>query len=144
MPMPVDIEKFGNLQQPAISETPELIDALTKKKRRVTEIVVDDDLREVLNRRILQDFYDARNDNHTFRINHVEYMNAWRGTPEPIQNGPIGDLSANVKVPLTQTFVEQWKARLIKILLAEDQILDGSVGSFMSAFPAGFQVFHYF
>lgn len=117
----IDLEQYS-LPQIA-PETDDLIMALMKRGRRKLMIKLDDADRRTLANRIVQDFYDASSTNQAFRLNHVEFMDNWRGTPTPNLSGPLGENSANVKVPLTSTYVEQWKSRLVKVLLGDGEVV---------------------
>lgn len=117
-------EKFTNVEQSALPEdSPELLSVLMKRKRRNMGLKLSDKERTELELRVVNDVFDAAGTNQAFRGNHVEFLNNWRGTPEPAsEDHPLGELAANVKVPLTSTFIEQWKARLSKIILGEGNI----------------------
>lgn len=114
----LDLEKYTNQDNPEY-ESDSLTQALMARKRRNSVIRMSKEDRRSLATRIVQDFFDASATNQMFRANHVEFMNNWRGTPSPNPTGPLGEQSANVKVPLTSTFVEQWKARLAKIIFGD-------------------------
>jgi hypothetical protein len=66
--------------------------------------------------RVIRDINAAIGTNRIFREDHIEFYRNWRGVPETIETGPIGEHSANLKVPMTSTFIEQWKARALKVL----------------------------
>lgn len=122
-PLPVDLDNYAAASQPTpVVETPDLAAALIKRKRRDLTVKLTGQEEKNLVVRILQDFYDAYAGNTAFRENHVEFMDNWRGTPSPNFDGPLGDQSANIKVPLTSTYIEQWKARLIKVIFPDDVI----------------------
>lgn len=121
MAMPLDLQSYA-LPQIA-PESDDLINALIARKRKKVRIRLSQDEQRSLAVRIVQDFFDAAATNQAFRDNHVEFMNNWRGTPVPNDKGPLGEQSANVKVPLTSTFVEQWKSRLMKIILGDGEMV---------------------
>jgi len=116
--------KFIAADEPSLpDDSADLLAAIMKRKRRRMDINLSKNEQASLEQRIISDFFDASSANTNFNRNHVEYLNNWRNTPEPISdNHPLGDMAANVKVPLTTTFVEQWKARLSKIILGEGNI----------------------
>lgn len=104
-------------------DEPSLFDAISKRKRRSLEVKLDKETSDKLAMRVVYDFTDAQNANRDFRLNHLEFLNNWRATPEPVsEDHPLGDLAANVKVPLTTTYIEQWKARLSKVILPEGNV----------------------
>lgn len=117
--------EFTQIEEPSLpTDSPELIAALKNRKRRDLGVNLTAQERSMLAERIVQDFFDASSTNQGFRKKHVEYLNNWLGTPEEIdpEQHPLGELAANVKVPLTTTYIEQWKARLSKIILGEGNI----------------------
>lgn len=118
MPMPIDLENYAVPQ--VAPDSDELANALISRKRRTLQVNFTEEDRSSLAIRIIQDFFDASSTNQAFRKNHVEFMDNWRGVPVPKVEGQIlGDQGANVRVPLTSTFVEQWKARLMKIIFGD-------------------------
>jgi hypothetical protein len=121
MPLPVDLTLLAN-QSPQVPDSPELAAVLLKRRRRNTAINFDSKRLRDLIVRIIMDFNDAHAGHTAFRTNHVEFMDNWRGTPVPNPDGPLGEQSANVRVPLTSTYVEQWKARLYKVICPDDVI----------------------
>jgi hypothetical protein len=125
MPLPVDLSQAGINPQapPLIPDTPELAAALLKRKKRNRNVVLSRDEERNMVVRVLMDFQDAYAGNTAFRQNHVEFMENWRGTPTPNLDGPLGEQSANVKVPLTSTYIEQWKAKLTKVIVPDDTIV---------------------
>lgn len=107
-----------------VSDPDQLYAALVKRPRRTQEAKPTTEERELIVDRIIRDFTDAASTHRAFRADHVKFMNNWRGTPEPVEDGPIGEASANVKVPLTSTFIEQWKARFISAVFSNDRIVE--------------------
>jgi len=122
MPLPVDIQTDASTP-PSVPDSPNLAAALLKRKRRKRNLTLDRQQKRDLVVRILMDFQDAYAGNTAFRENHVEFMDNWRGTPTPNDEGILGDQSANIKVPLTSTYIEQWKARLTKVIFPDDQVV---------------------
>lgn len=106
----------------------DLLNILNKRKRRATKIILSDADLKLLAIRIRQDATDGANNSLVFRANHTAFWSNWRGTPEPpSEDHPLGELAANVKTPLTTTYIEQWKARLDKIVIG-----DGDIAKFYS------------
>jgi hypothetical protein len=117
-------------QNPQISQEPqlppdtsELVAALSNRKRRDMGVVLSEKDTKLLEIRVINDFVDSVNNNKEFRLNHIEFLNNWRATPEaPPEDHPLGDLAANVKTPITTTYIEQWKSRLSKVIMTEGDI----------------------
>lgn len=96
--------------------------SLTLLRRRPRNLAIDlpPAEREKLVWRIVRDFEDASASNAEFRRDRVQFLRNWLGTPEEAsEDGPLGELSANVKVPLTSTMIEQWKAKLTELVLSD-------------------------
>lgn len=105
-----------------ITDSPEFYEALLKKQRRSHAIRLSTEQEEELVERIIQDVQNATSSNREFRKNHRQYIRNWRSVPEPVTNSPLGEQAANIKTPLTPTFIEQWKARFAAILLSDSKI----------------------
>lgn len=100
----------------------ELYEALSGRPAKRPLSLTEDELAALANR-IQNDFVSTAARNSELYLRHLEFVKNWRCIADPDSRGPLGDLSANVRTPLTSTIVEQWKARLMEALLGDDNIV---------------------
>lgn len=115
----------------AVEETAseeELISALVRRgvsERASLQVELSEEEEQFLVNRVIRDFEDAESGMGEFKDRHREYVEAWRGVVTS-KTFPF-EGAANVRNPLTQTTIEQFKARCLKGLLGGKRVVQFSV-----------------
>lgn len=117
---------------PSLNPEDALVAALTKRgaKWSPNDIKLSEADETALSQRILRDFEDTRAENSQWYLNQVEMTKNWRGTPDSKPEPFEG--AANLRMPVTSSFVETMKARLLKAIFGGGDIakmasVDGSI-----------------
>ena len=98
-----------------------LVAALIRRGKDFDEVVhvrIGEVERATLAEHVIREFEDTRSANAQFYRNQIEMTKNWRGTTES-KDFPF-EGSANLRMPLTSSFVEQTKARMLKALFGPD------------------------
>jgi len=99
----------------------DLIHALITRKSTVSLSLSEEDEKNLVNR-ILRDFQDAAaSTGSAFQSRMQDLLKTWRTVVEDAKSFPF-DGAANIRVPLSSSFVEQTKSRIYKALLGGDRI----------------------
>lgn len=100
----------------------ELYKALVRRGKNggPAEIKLSREEEDILGQHIENDFWSSELSTRAFKLNMREMWKNWRGTKEK-KDFPFEGAS-NVKVPLTSSYIETMKARIIKALLAGDRV----------------------
>jgi hypothetical protein len=117
-----------------VTSSESILNALMHRRRRSLALSLSSEEKQEIISCILRDFTDARASWKEFMERHQVYIKNWRGTVDPVENGPLGDLSANIRTPLSSTFTEQWKAKIVEAIIGDELI--GQFESMDESIPA--------
>jgi hypothetical protein len=101
-----------------------LYNALLKRGKNggPSEIKFDEQQEQDICKQVINDFTDSDSSLRPFKLNMLEMMKNWRGTKEQKDFPFVG--ASNIKVPLTSSFVETMKARLLKAFFGGERFAE--------------------
>src|SRR5208282_4919163 len=93
---------------------------LSRGKRDIMSITLNEEATGIFVERIIRDFFDGATALREWYKNQVELVKNWEGIVDP-KHFPYED-AANVRVPFTSVQIQQWAARIVKALLGGEYV----------------------